>query len=1585
MSSRKSSSSREDLPSSKHGERTPLRSLDNEILHFSTPSSELKKLSSEAAKMSMASFSPFGPEFQLNSPVFTKMTQSSPPHVDWSTSDCGPEEVTFKSFMCAGGEVEIPESTVCHQASIILPTDVDTCCSGTEDTIPCPSVMEQYCCDHAEHPYYNPNIHQACAVDIGSPRLGETSAQASLDATSDGLPYTGSEDHHITLKSFDCHGGEVEVSDATKLQDETIPLPTEPDSLEDNSTEIANFSDFSHLCQEEHADHPYCINDKCPLIATFSETITVFEQPGSKATELPSNRLTCHEDEIQISVDEKSFLHLPAVSSKKPSNDDLAPSVLAAEHDLQSDHLDCSVPNESSPHHKQLFPNQEILYSSGTFGDEHLDRTVQGDPVKATFCAVFTAGGGTGKAVDDSSGLPGQAQMKEEVVEGVGDGDSPVFNESTNKPSQRALLGEATDCEVEDVTLMHPSVLAGPAEVSVDDIAAQQVNASHRSSEFSEIKERALGSSSVNGPLLCNSAEKPVENTPAVLKVLSECHSLASAWKLGILSPIVKRASISLLKASEQIAKDKNLADDSVLEGDKSLFAPSGLCTEHLESPMPSPLFNSTVVCHKFSPRSATVQEGDSGKQSCVEPQPEVKQHGEEIPLIPEGQLQQQLRQMAEFLILACGKIGPAVSTSAPPPFVAAPAESLSVCVGTSPVKLVDCSLNTSGLFERRREFSVADSCTLTDPLLWNLPPGSLESLPRRELEQRLTSSTIMIEALVQQLAAARAHGGVCAGAAPSDLREKLVQTDHTELNQTSMYRDLYLEALSRIEKLELDGESLQSLLCSLDDVRATMASLAGDTDAALSNVKEISVDIRADHQSLLSHYGQMKALFDKAKESQRRTMEKAKEVIAQRNDMRTRMEDAFTAKEAAFSAMEQLRRHCSAEISALEESVGSQQQLVAALRHTYPEQVALNKTCSETLKSANELLSQTMDEHSNLMNELCTVQNLLQRTTPMLLRLKEAAADALTERDELVSARDAAKKEKEQMAEELEEARVNLQAAGQQIGDLSLQETILTSEMEVLRQKLTEEEEEKAQLDRKVTELSATISSTLASYAFLEQSLAAETAKLQLSWKDIQQANERAYQLEASLGDSERRVRQLSQALAHSEEQLGQLQSLSQSQSCQIQQLQDACAQLSSVREMNEFLQMENELAREQVVESERLLRTNMQSLRERNIQCEDLKGEVGKLQTENQQLREQMVVTESAANSNRQELEEKMAQAVTQITLLHHTLRGVTDELHAALNDQNQNPWTMEPGPSSSSLVDCIMGARTAERQTDTKTEEPAGSDKPESNGEALFSETSAFTRVAAPKQSIKAEELEEEEEQSSVADLLSGLGCTVAELTAALKSVRQRKDAQLEELQRIICSLQVEQQTITNRHEAEVLELKVQLGRLNNLVEKGNQALQQKAQDEKTLNKLMADVQETQEILSKHKNDNNELRRDVAELRRSLQESRIEGQFLREELKRAGGQSSYPAHYMEEKIQLLKEVERMKVRLQEADQARAKLLERAKRHQIIHQTNQQKIENELQILNSMINKVRETLLSLPDVVQKCDQLQQLVEYIG
>lgn len=46
-------------------------------------------------------------------------------------------------------------------------------------------------------------------------------------------------------------------------------------------------------------------------------------------------------------------------------------------------------------------------------------------------------------------------------------------------------------------------------------------------------------------------------------------------------------------------------------------------------------------------------------------------------------------------------------------------------------------------------------------------------------------------------------------------------------------------------------------------------------------------------------------------------------------------------------------------------------------------------------------------------------------------------------------------------------------------------------------------------------------------------------------------------------------------------------------------------------------------------------------------------------------------------------------------------------------------------------------------------------------------------------------------------------------------------------------------------------------------------------------------------------------------MVELRRSLQQSKVESQFLQEELRKAAGPSAPAAHVMEEKIQLLKEV--------------------------------------------------------------------------
>ncbi|KAE8300277.1 hypothetical protein D5F01_LYC00414 [Larimichthys crocea] len=1329
MSTRRSSSSGEGLPSSRCGERTPLRSLDNEMLHLSTPSSRFKSKSllSADVKTTKGDVPLCAPECHLQSPPSTNMIQTNASSID--VAACGLGDVTFKSFICAGGEVEIAGSSMCAEESIILPKDqaVQNTCQA-EDTVISDSMIVQSCGDHVEHPYHNLETIDASRGDINDD-LDDKRAAQDLRVFQ----------HDVTWKSFVCDGGEVEVCDVTRLQDETIPLPKAQldKALQDNSLNSTNLSVCGQPCQEEHADHPYCSGGAgVHVIATFSQTTNGFEEPANALSDITFKSFNCTGGEVQISDGTRladETVPLPADQTAACSESfsyGTDPSMLANDQNVQKcddrfDHPYCNI--ESFP--SSLSGNIAITQEPIPFSLDGMDE------VKQISLVVPDSQTGRQESITFSSLI--SARVDAEVSD-----DTQMSQKTSALPDNHAVMCQSLDDtsvptsvtqdhiqdHSEQPNTLHRSESALSAETPTPvDVHLEHVSQVHNGSgppESSEAKDSALGSSG-NVPVLCNSAEKPNANhLPDVLKVLSECHSVASALQIGLLSPVVRRASLFALKAHKGPLVDQFLADDSALEDEKSLVAPvnidpTGLWAENLESPMPRPLFNSTVVgC-----RAQTVE--DVGVGPCAEPQPEVEKPVLDIPLIPDGPLQQQLRQMAEFLFLASGKMGPTAASAPVFPTAAntvpstrtAPAESHSVCVGTSPIKRVEHSVNTSGQFERKREFSVVDSCTLTDPLLWNVPPGSLEGLPRQELEQRLRSSMIMVEALVQQLATARIHGRPSVGPAPSDLREKLVQTDHTELSQTTLHRDLYLEALSRISELELDGSSLQNLIQCMQDMRANMTTLSCDTDAALLNMRKIGDVVREDHQSLVSHYGQMKSLFEKTKETQTVMMQKVKDALHQRDEMRAGMEEAFTAREAAFSVCEQLRTHSATEISELERIVGSQQELLAALNQTYPEQVALNQAYNEALNSASDVLSTTIEEQSSLMKELCRVRGLLQGTAPILLGLNEKAAAALRERDEHISARNQAVEERDQIEEEWNQTNLNLQTAREQIGDLNLQVTILTSEMGVLRQKLTERDEERGQLERKVTELSATVSSTLASYTFLEQALGAETTKLQQSWKDIQQANDRGNELEASLGQSEQQVSELSQALAQSEEQLSQLQVLTQSQNSEIQQLQDLCTQLSGVREMNEFLQMENELAREQMSESECMLRANLQGLRERNIQCEDLKGELGQLQLENRSLQEQLETTRSKASETQLELEEKLAQAVTEITLLHHTLRGLTNELHAALKDQKPEPpkdkqsqsiHSVERRHPSSSFVDSIMVALTSEKEEDVNTED-------------------------------------------------------------------------------------------------------------------------------------------------------------------------------------------------------------------------------------------------------------------------------------
>uniref|UniRef100_A0A4W5NLB4 Sperm associated antigen 5 n=1 Tax=Hucho hucho TaxID=62062 RepID=A0A4W5NLB4_9TELE len=1645
MSTRRSHTFGETMPSTRSGERTPLRCVQNEMAHLSTPSSRLKSRSGSGSNIlktpkNDAVFIYTDPLTHCPPPAEVLCPPSVPkPSDKTTTSDTAPTtddaavdtcnglgDITFKSFICAGGEVEVSDPSRVVDETIILPKNQlnISCLPGydNENTCLSDSMVTQCCDNHVDHVYCNLESDLA-TTEADLSFNGGSNASLSFPQFTDIAHITetvtgGQGD--VTFKSFICTGGEVEVSEASRVALETILLPKDQPAnhhppYNDSIYQSVIVDDLDMQSIDDHADHLYC--------NMASNAHLSFKEPTHSSSTLKSIEMV-HTNEESTGVQNatggqghvtfKSFictgLEVEVSETTRVSED----TILLPENQTVTGHL---------PYNDRVNPNIIEKHSSDHAKHPYSHVESEGAVWKVDAAAIS----------EPSMGNASLRSWKD-----LDDVACQLFCEGPKRVSSLHDEGSSVVPSIQfesDRSYCNEFGASARSSTPVDEDNPSIVSHSHSHGSMQEssgARDSALGSSS-NAPILSNTTdEASSENIADVLTELPKIPSVArwagggDASQFEIFSPVLsatpmtRRGGIQKSSFAQMVDSALETGRGCVLNSAEGSFVvpanpDSRLWAAVLESPMPLPKFNSTAVGAASTckpppspdPVTETVETRPEVDVPHVKSQPKVEKVEmglfDHLPrLVREEPFQQQLIQMAQLLILASGKMDPVSNpalapTPAPaPPVVGTTAgttavECHSMCVGTTPVRQADRSANTSGQFERKREFSVSDACTSTETLLWNLAPGSLCGVPRQELEQRLTSTLIMVEAMVQQLCTARGQGH-SRGPGPSELRDKLVQTDHTELSQTVTYKDLYVTALERIMELELDQTTLQNLFHSMQDTRSTMTALSGDTEAALSSMRQIRDLFKEDQQSLVTRYGQMKSLYEKCKETQGRMVQKVRDTLQQREDMRRRMGEAFTAKDAAFSVTEQLRAHCAVRISELEESVGSHQELMAALTRTYPEQVALNKAYVESLNSASQLLKGTMSDHDSLHQELKTARRLLQRTTLILVKLNEKASNAIGERDQHLSERDQAVEEREQIQEELDQTNVSLQDARQEIGDLNLQATIMNSELGVLRQKLSEGEEERAQLERKVTELSATVSSTLASYAFLEQALAAESTKLQQSWQEVQQATDRAKQLEGALVQSEQRVCELSQALAHSEEQLSQLQSHSQSQSLQLQKLHEVRMQLNSMMEMNEFLQMENDMAREQVVESEGTLRANLQGLRERNIQCEDLKGALSHLQAEREALQAELEDHKARAQLVQLDLVEQLAQAVTDVTLLHHTLRRLTNNVLTALTtkkpevcgkDEVSQPSLHVERHPSTSFVDSIMVAITTDLAQADDTQPPLDMTE-ETQAEGLGSETSAFTRLA-PITPKKCQVVPPEEEQSSVVELLADLANTVSELSSTITQLRQSKDTEQEALNNTICGLQGEQQAQAHRHRAEVSELRGQLSRLQTQLARDQVALQNKAQEVDTMKRICSEVNEAREFLYKHKSENKGLRREVADLRRSLHQSQVESQALRDELRNTGNQSAHSVHSMDDKIRLLKEVERLKRTLLEAEEGRAKLLERAKRHQMIHDTNQKKVEKELRVLDDMIETVRKTLSSVPDVVKNCKELKTLVEYLG
>ncbi|XP_023655240.1 sperm-associated antigen 5 isoform X2 [Paramormyrops kingsleyae] len=1288
---------------------------------------------------------------------------------------------------------------------------------------------------------------------------------------------------HITLKSFVCTGADIEITNASRLSEETVlPLPEDQVGRsfvfcgnESNAVEDLEGSVPQSSCR--HKDHAYCLEKESSILGN--------ELPGSETSCISMGSDTNAENMVQVGCQNIPELFYESLKDTDADEHSCAPvdQEVSGESDLtvRDEHQQpelSRITDQSLPHVILTLVASPVLNSS-------LWQSVEDDAVG------LTAGSSTpfvGKKLQVDGGPMFPRDLQEDGAAQAGAG--------TSSDSGLSILHSQEGSE-DPFTHSSPKILHSALSRSAC-LREQTQNPAQPQDEF-------LGRVPAGGIALPGQHE---ECTPAAL----EKHN-------------------------------------SLLGGRMSC-----LWTENLESPMPPPRLNSTALNLELS--QPAVQEAAVGVPADPFP-------GRTVPL------QQQLLQMADLLIRTSGNLCVG----------AAPAECHSVGTWTSPVRLIEQSVNTSGIFERKREFSVAEASTSTDSLLWNLSPGSLASASRQELEQRLTSTLIMVEALSQQLSCIRAQNQ-SRGPGPSELREKFIQTDHTELNQVVMYKELYIKALEKIRALELDQEALKNLLHGMQDVKAAVVAASTETEDALTRLNEIAHVASDEHDDVCKQMVQMRALYGRCREALRRTGEKASGCLQEREQMRQRMEEALQAKAAAFDVTEQLRARCAFRIAALEQNLGSHLEVKEALTKSYLEQASLNKEYVDSLQAANELLESSICSQNSLQEELCQARRLLQRAGPIVQRMWERTATALGEAETRGMERDQAVAEKIRMEVELARMVSDFQEANQQIGDLNLQMAIRNSEMSVLRQRLNEAEEERDGLRMKNTEMSASVSSIQASYAFLQQALADETHKSQQASEEVREATECIHSLEADLGQSQDQIKALGQALAERDQQLEELQRQAEGHVQQLRHHQETKMQLGTAREMNEFLQAENELSREQVAETEGLLRSHLQGLRERNLECEDLKQALTHLQRERDSIQEELDSTQERARRMLLGMGEQLVQASVEVALLHHRVRGLTTSLQGALSDGKTDGAPKDqsaamPRRVGTSFLDTVMDAISADEMPHCETAAAGGSMQ-----EEMGSRSSAFTRISptTPKK-------EEEEDQNNVLELLSGLGEAMSELGASAGQLRELQDAKQAELQQTVACLQRELQALSHNHECEVSDLKEQNSRLQAQVDHNAVALQQRAQDEKALKQLCVEMDQSQELLNMHRAENTELRREVSGLQLSLQRTQLEAQTLREELAKASGQSAPNLEGLNEKILLRSEVERLKNCLAESEDSRFKLVERAKRHRLVHETNQRKVERELQLLDEMIETVRKTLSSVPAVVQGCQELQRLAEYLG
>ncbi|XP_016057412.1 PREDICTED: sperm-associated antigen 5 isoform X2 [Miniopterus natalensis] len=651
------------------------------------------------------------------------------------------------------------------------------------------------------------------------------------------------------------------------------------------------------------------------------------------------------------------------------------------------------------------------------------------------------------------------------------------------------------------------------------------------------------------------------------------------------------------------------------------------------------------------------------------------------------------------------------------------------------------------------------DSTSEREHLLWGNHPPDLTALSRHDLEDNLMNSLVILEVLSRQL---RNWKSQLTTPHP-EVQDSSTQTDTTDTCPSGISKKL--QHLRGSREIEQTLQQTRNVMQSWVLVSKELISLLY---LSLSHLEEDKTTVSQESrrtETLVS------CCFDVLKKLRTRLQS----LNTEREEAKHREEMALRGKDAAEAVLEAFCAHASQRISQLQQDLASMREFRGLLKETQTQLVGLHTEQEELAQETASLTSILQQDWISMQLDYITWTALLSRSRELTEKLTSKSRQTLQERD-------AAVEEKQQISRELEQVSSQLENCKGQIEQLELENSRLATDLRAQLQIL-------ASMQSQLKELQS-------QHAHCTQDLAMKDELLcQLTQSNEKQATQ--WQKEEM-------------ALKHVQAELQQQHAV-------------LAKEVQDLKETLEFADQENQVAHLELGQVECQLKTTLEVLRERSLQCEDLKDTVENLKAK----------LASTIAENREKDLEKTCQYSQELKVLTEQLQSLTLFLHTKLKEKPEPDTLLKSTacasaqehlpPTDSTFLGSILTAM-ADKEPESAPVSLLGSDK------------SAFTRVASvvSLQPTETPGMEKSLEEMSTMTL---------ELQSLCSLLQDSKEEAVRTLQQKICDLQARLQAQEEQHQEAQKAKEAD-------IEKLNQALCLRYKNEKELQEVIQ--QQNEKIL-------------------------------------------------------------------------------------------------------------------------------------